>query len=353
MKLSNFNYHLPSSLIAHYPNNPRDRSRLLSLNRNTGQLKHYHFADLSKLLAPNDVLVLNQTKVFPARLYLHKSTGGKVEILLIKRLSPNSYQAISKPGLKSNQSLFHNRQHIATTSPNSNPELPTINFIVSSSQLDKLINSIGATPTPPYIHPQVPENKLRHHYQTVFAKESGSVAAPTAGLHFTPRLLKSLSNHGVDIQYLTLHVGLGTFKPVTSKQLTSNSLHPETYHLSSTTTHNLNRAKQSGKRIIAVGTTTTRVLESCLDQYNHLIPGSGQTRLFVKPPYRFRFIDGLITNFHLPQSSLLTAHLRLHLSSQYPPHFDSFTTSNLGKAYQTAIGQHYRFYSFGDAMIIT
>ena len=352
MKLTNFDYHLPPSLIAHHPNNPRDRSRLLFLNKATGQTKHYHFSDLTKLLTPNDVLVLNQTKVFPARLHLHKSTGGKVEILLIKRLSPNSFEAISKPGLKPNQPLFHNHKHIATTTPNSNPELPMINFTISASKLDQFINSTGATPIPPYIHPHSTENKLRHYYQTVFAKESGSVAAPTAGLHFTSRLLKNLSNHGVNIQYLTLHVGLGTFKPVTSKQLSTNTLHPESYNLNSATAHNLNQAKQSGKRIIAVGTTTTRVLESCLDQNNHLTPSNGQTQLFIKPSYHFRFIDGLITNFHLPQSSLLMLTSAFISHPNTPHHFSSFSKSHLGQAYQAAIDQRYRFYSFGDAMII-
>ena len=326
-------YYLPDNLIANTPSTPRDHSKLLQINRLTGKLFHHHFYDLPDLLNPTDVLVFNNTKVFPARLHGVKTTGGKVEVLLLKKLENDLWHVISHPGIKPGQ--------IINFSSEVSAQVVTDHSLKLSAGSFQTLSKIGHTPLPPYIHSSQKEAVLRKQYQTVYAKSQGSAAAPTAGLHFTNRLLGQLEDRHIQTEFLTLHVGLGTFKPPTPDQLASGHLHSEWFTLSSQTAARLNLAKSQGRRIIAVGTTTTRVLESCADTSGLLTPQSGETDIFIKPPYKFKFVDGLITNFHLPGSSLI-----MLVSA-----FSSWEI--IQKAYQQAIAKNYRFYSFGDACLIT
>jgi S-adenosylmethionine:tRNA ribosyltransferase-isomerase len=333
-----YQFSLPPSLIAQTPAVPRDSSRLLVIDKHTGKLTHHIFRSLPRLLRPSDVLVFNNSAVFPARLHAVKPTGGKVEILLLKNIKKNLWEVISHPGIKPGQHLsFSSQLSAAVVSATS------VEFSVSGSDLSvpALINRIGSTPLPPYIHYSAPESLLRRQYQTVYAKASGSAAAPTAGLHFTPRLLSRLSAKGIQLEYVTLHVGLGTFKPPTKDQITAGVLHSEWFTLSPDTADHLNAAKSAGRRVIAVGTTTTRVLESCAHPSGRLAPQTGETNIFIRPPYKFRFVDGLITNFHLPGSSLLML-------------VSAFTSPQIIRSvYRTAVKNRYRFFSFGDACLFT
>ncbi|OGD10000.1 tRNA preQ1(34) S-adenosylmethionine ribosyltransferase-isomerase QueA, partial [Candidatus Amesbacteria bacterium RIFOXYB1_FULL_47_9] len=259
-------------------------------------------------------------------------TGGKVEILLLHRLPDGNWKYISRPGFKSG--------HKVIISPDFWANIIDSEILKLSSNDEKLITKYGHTPLPPYIPDSAPEKILRRRYQTVYARNKGSAAAPTAGLHFTPRLLSLLKNNGIELEFLTLHVGLGTFKPPTVQQIAEGRLHSEQFLLKKDTARRLSQAKSSGRRIIAVGTTTTRVLETLSSTSGNLSPDSGQTDIFIKSPYRFKFVDGLITNFHLPGSSLLML-------------VSAFASSDIiSRAYQTAIKRNYRFYSFGDAMLI-
>jgi S-adenosylmethionine:tRNA ribosyltransferase-isomerase len=319
-----FYYDLPPELIAQAPVSPRDHSRLLTIDRKTGALDHYHFYELPKLLRPDDVLVFNQTKVIPARLYGTKPTGGKVEILLLRNTGNDIWEIISHPGLKPGQIVnFSSKLFASVKSPNT---------LQLSSNNYQLLTKLGHTPLPPYIHSTKKESILRRQYQTVYANKAGSAAAPTAGLHFTQKLLARLPQQK---EYLTLHVGLGTFKSPTPAQIKSKTLHHEYYELSKEVASRLKKAKSSGRRIIAVGTTTARVLET-----TNLKPQSGETNLFIQPGYKFKVIDGLITNFHLPGSSLI---MLVSAFSSWPI---------IKNAYETAISQNYRFFSFGDACLI-
>lgn len=328
-----FHYLLPPELIAQTPARPRDSSRLLVIDKQTGHLAHHIFSDLPDLLTPGDVLVFNQTKVIPARLFGTKPTGGKIEILLLKQLSSDTWEVISHPGIKPDQTINFNLNIQATA-------LDSTHIKFSHAMNYKILTKIGHTPLPPYIHPTNSENILRRQYQTVYAKNSGSAAAPTAGLHFTTSLINDLRSKIYGLEYLTLHVGLGTFKTPTAEQILTGKLHSEWYSLDPATAQRLTSAKQTGKRIIAVGTTTCRVLESCSDSTGHLKAGSGETDIFIKPGYKFKFVDGLITNFHLPKTSLL-----MLISTLATPQI-------IKSAYETAVAQKYRFYSFGDACLI-
>ncbi len=330
--------HLPQTLIANKPAKPRDHSRLMRLDRLTGRISHHHFYDLPSLLRPTDVLVFNDTKVLPSRLFGHKDSGGKIELLLLKQLTPTTWTAIAKPKPHLHQQLtFAKSITTQTISINSDD---TITLVFNHLTLQQLA-AIGHTPLPPYIHSPLSPSTIRSAYQTVYAKTVGSAAAPTAGLHFTHHLLHHLNQIGIQTESVTLHVGLGTFKPLQPANLRSGRLHSESYTLDSPTAQRLNLAKSEGRRIIAVGTTTTRVLETCSNSAGHLIPQTADTDIFIRPPYHFKFIDGLITNFHLPQSSLIL------LVSAFVKQPEFITT-----AYQLAINQKYRFYSFGDAMLI-
>ena len=323
--MSNFSYHLPPELVAQTPASPRDHSRLMTIDKNSGSLGHYHFYDLPQLLRPDDVLVFNQTKVIPARLYGTKTTGGKVEILLLRNTGNGIWKFISHPGLKPGQ--------IINISPKLNINVVDSNHIELSTDNYQLITKLGHMPLPPYIHSTEKESVLKRQYQTVYAKKEGSAAAPTAGLHFTKQLLDNLPQQK---EFVTLHVGLGTFKSPTPKQIETKTLHHEYYELDQQTANRLKEAKSKKHRIIAVGTTSARVLES-----TNLKPQSGDTNIFIQPGYKFKVIDGLITNFHLPESSLIML-------------VSAFSSWEIIKhAYREAIARKYRFFSFGDATFIS
>ncbi len=338
--LKDYSYNLPESLIANKPLKHRDSCRLLCLNRKTGDISHHQFFDLKKILGPNDVLVLNQSKVFPARLFGKKQSGGKFEILLLHQIKSDSWLAISKPRLTVGQHLiFDYKLEAQVFKSNKTNGQIEIKFNQKHQQLFQTLDLIGKTPLPPYIHSKESEKKIRKEYQTVYAKETGSAAAPTAGLHFTKKLISDLKKQGVQIEYVTLHVGLGTFQNLRPENITTKTLHQEFYEIEPQVASRLNLAKQIGKRIIAVGTTSVRTLESACIK-NNLKSGSSSTQIFIYPPYKFKFVDALITNFHLPESSLLM------LVSAFA------TKKNILNAYQIAIKEQYRFFSFGDAMFI-
>lgn len=357
MKTSLFDYHLPKSLIANSPAEPRDSSRLMVIDRKGGQISHYHFFEIDKFLGKNDVLVLNKTKVFPARIFGKKPTGGKVEILLHKNIDEFTWEALTKPGLKIGQVV--NLQGATLQVLRRDDELAVVKFNLTKSELIEKLQKIGVTPLPPYIHSDKSEKDLRGLYQTVYAASLGSVAAPTAGFHFTEELFTRLKKKGVQIEYVTLHVGMGTFAPVKTKTLEEHKIHEEQFFVDDKTLSRLNEAKKSGKRIVAVGTTSVRVLETCAADRGdpcQLISQDGDTNstdIFIFPPYKYKFVDSIITNFHLPESTLLAL---ISAFVSYPntdKKFKSFGSSLVGKAYKEAIKNKYRFYSFGDACLIT
>lgn len=340
LNIKDYHYNLPDNLIANKPELHRDHCRLLSLNKKTGEINHLKFFDLKTILGSNDVLVLNQSKVFPARLFGQKVTGGKFEILLLNQIDASCWQAISKPRLIISQKLVfdHNLTGQVLKSDKNTGEIQ-IKFNQKHQQFLQTINKIGHTPLPPYISTKESESEIRKEYQTVYAKETGSAAAPTAGLHFTKKLLTDLKNKGVQIEYVTLHVGLGTFQNLRPENISQKTLHQEFYEITPDTANRLNLAKEQGKRIIAVGTTSVRTLESAFENYQ-INSGKKSTQIFIYPPYKFKFIDALITNFHLPQSSLLML-VSAFAGKKY-----------IFNAYQEAIGENYRFFSFGDAMFV-
>lgn len=350
MDISLFDYELPKSLIANSPISPRDHSRLLVVNRKNKEISHYKFFEIEDLLNKDDVLVLNKTKVFPARFFAKKETGGKIEILLVEEIRDKVWKAITSPGLKDGQKIVFGEQIFETIGHDNQTVLLKTNL--DKFDLLSLLKEHGHIPLPPYIHSRQKESKLRKEYQTVFAKNEGSVAAPTAGFHFTKELLKRIKNKGIQIEYLTLHVGIGTFAPVKTKRLEDHNMHFEHFEIDKQTIERLNKAKEQGKRIIAVGTTTTRVLETLVKDGKLESKNKGSTNLFIFPPYKFKFVSALITNFHLPKSTLLSL---VSAFTSYPNTKNKFTNLKdnlIGKAYKTAIKEKYRFYSFGDASFI-
>lgn len=348
LSLDQFYYCLPRKLIAHQPLTKRDQSKLIVLNRLTGEIRHQRFFHLPDLLQPNDVLVRNNSKVIPARLFGYKPTGGKVEILLSQPLNKDwtSWECLTKPGLRKTTILkFPNSDISAQVTGN---QLEFCGNFKISQELAK----IGHTPLPPYIKTKLSEAEQRDRYQTIYAANLGSVAAPTAGLHFTQALDRQLITKGVEILEVDLHVGLGTFLPVKTHDITQHQMHSEWFCLTKKVADRLNLLKQNHQRIIAVGTTSLRVLESCVDQDGQLVPQAGQTNIFIYPPYQFRFVDGLITNFHLPHTTLLMLVSAFTSKPNTNIDFVTFEKSLVGQAYATAIEQKYRFYSFGDSMLI-
>lgn len=340
MNLSDYDYHLPEELIGQNPIEPRDSCKLMVVDKRSGIISHLVFKDLLNLLDDDFVLVLNDTKVFPARLLGRKDTGGKTECLLLKQTGANTYTSLVRGKIKIGQKIIFTKDftgEIIKKMPDGEVE---ISFSKSGPDLYRTIDSIGKTPLPPYIHSTKTETELKNKYQTIYAKYVGSAAAPTAGLHFTTELLENLKNKDIQIEYLTLHVGLGTFKPVTKEQVENKVLHKEEYLLTEDVAKRLNQAKKQGKKIIAVGTTTTRTLESLSNQYGEITAGEGSTDLFIQPGYKFKFVDGLITNFHLPQTSLLM--LVSAISNQ----------KIILAAYNEAVKNKYKFFSFGDAMLV-
>jgi len=369
--LANYDYPLDEKQIANEPVFPRDHSKLLLLNRHSGEIADRHFYDLLEILTPNDVLVLNETKVFAARILGKKRSGGKAELLLIKQEGTDLFSAISKPGLKNGQQLFFPRrelQHQAFDLANDlnledflqaqvvwrDPDSAKIKvqFNLSGVELLNEIDRCGLTPLPPYIKPTQSEEQIKDEYQTVYAKNLGSAAAPTAGLHFTDDLLSKLIDKGVQIEKVTLHVGLGTFAKLTIENLQDKTLHSEYYEISQEVATRLNEAKQKGRRIIAVGTTSTRSLESAVVN-GFLQARAEETKIFIDPPYKFQFVDALLTNFHLPKSSLLMLVSAFCSAPNTKNEFTNFLETTVGLAYSHALQNDYRFFSFGDAMFIS
>lgn len=352
MRTSTFYYELPENLIAQTPANPRDRSRLMVIDRLTGKIENKHFYDIVDYLSINDVLVLNNTKVFPARFFGKKNTGGKIEVLLIEEVEKDTWKALTKPGIKPNQKIIFGDIEFGVVG-----HFEQTVLLKSSTDKVKLLSALetsGATPIPPYIKSSESEEIIRKEYQTVYAKKTGSVAAPTAGLHFTKELIKKIESKGVQIEYVTLHVGLGTFATVKTENLEDHNIHSENFSVSKETISRLNIAKKNKKRIISVGTTTTRVLETLASDSGELSEGmlNGSTKLFVIPPYKFKFVDCLVTNFHLPESTLLSLVSAFVSYPNTDKKFEDFGSSLIGKAYEKATENKYRFYSFGDASFI-
>ncbi len=352
MTIDQFDYDLPLDLIGQKAYEPRDSCRLLVLDRKDNSLKHCLFTDLKSLLDENYVLVLNDTKVFPARLFGKKKTGGNIELLLLHQTGINSFTAIGKGALKKGTAISFGEEFNGVVKEKMDSGEMRIEFDLHGPDLLEKIDRFGKTPLPPYIHSKEKESKLREQYQTIYAKERGSAAAPTAGLHFTDSLLKKLSDRGVMTEKVTLHVGLGTFRPVTDEQIESRTLHSESFFLDKDSSDRLNKAKKAGKKIIAVGTTATRLLETLSNEQGIISPGAGETNIFIQPGYKYKFVDGLITNFHLPKTSLLMLVCALVSAPNSPTEFKNFSDSPIGKAYAEAIKSEYKFFSFGDAMLI-
>ena len=343
MKTSDFDYSLPESSIAQTPAEPRDSSRLLVLHRETGEVEHRIFQDIGDYLRSGDLLVLNQTRVIPARIYARKETGGRVELLLLRRRDELTWEAlVGGKGLRVGKSIkVEDGPHAEIIEILDGSE----RLIKFSEPIEQYFSRVGHVPLPPYIHEKLSDPE---RYQTVYAREPGSAAAPTAGLHFTPRLLEELQAKGVMITYVTLHVGLDTFAPVTEENPEEHVIHTEWCELPQETADLIHQTKQAGGRVVAVGTTSVRTLASAsrdskLDDSNfesRISPFVGATSLFILPGYEFRIVDAMITNFHLPKSTLLM------LVSAFAGR------EAILKTYGTAIQEGYRFYSFGDAMLL-
>lgn len=340
MKTEDFDYYLPENLIAQTPINKRDESKLMVLNKETGTIEHRHFADIIDYLTPNDVLVLNDTKVMPARLIGQKEdTNGHIELLLLKNTKNNIYECLCKPAKRVKVGTivtFGDGILKAKCIEAKEEGIREFEFLYDGIFYE-ILDKLGEMPLPPYIHKKL---KDKNRYQTVYAKNIGSAAAPTAGLHFTQELLEKLKNKGITICYVTLHVGLGTFRPVNVEDVTTHKMHSEYYTINEETAKILNQAKKDGKNIVSVGTTTTRVLETVMNQYQTFKACSGYTSIFIYPGYQFKAVDSLITNFHLPKSTLIML-------------VSAFCSKEIiMNAYSEAIKNSYRFFSFGDSMFI-
>ncbi|MDE7440220.1 MAG: tRNA preQ1(34) S-adenosylmethionine ribosyltransferase-isomerase QueA [Clostridia bacterium] len=335
---SDFYYDLPEELIAQTPADPRDSSRLLVYNRATKQIEHKIFRDVVGFLKKGDVLVVNNTKVLPARLYAHTANGGAVEVLLLKRIDKDTWEVLVKPGKKckigTNLFICDGLSLTVEGITDSGERIVKFHY---DGVFEEILDKVGNMPLPPYIKKKL-EDKNR--YQTVYAKRDGSAAAPTAGLHFTPNLLQQIKDMGVEVAEVLLHVGLGTFRPVKEDIITDHKMHSEYYEVGEEAANIINKAKCEGRRIIAVGTTSVRTLESVADEEGLLKPCKGNTEIFIYPPYKFKCVDALITNFHLPESTLIM--LVSAMTGR----------EEILSVYKTAVENKYRFFSFGDAMLI-
>ena len=335
---SSYYYELPEELIAQTPVEPRDSSRLLVYHRKNGQIEHKIFRDIVDYLNNGDVLVINNTRVLPGRLFGYKDTGAKIEVLLQKRIDLKNWEVIAKPFKRLSVGTK------VTFSTNLSCEVVEkgdygsckIRFDFDGVFEDRL-SEVGQMPLPPYIHEKL---KNKERYQTVYSKVEGSSAAPTAGLHFTKELLTKIKDKGVEIIEVLLHVGLGTFRPVKEDNILNHEMHSEYIEMTEENANKLNRAKQEGRRIIAVGTTSVRVLESCADDNGKIVPQKRETDIFIYPSYKFKIVDALITNFHLPESTLIM------LVSAFAGYDETM------HIYREAVKEKYRFFSFGDAMFI-
>ncbi len=353
MKLTDFYYELPEELIAQDPLQKRSESRLMVLDREKETIEHKHFYDVVDYLNPGDCLVINDTKVIPARLLgVKEDTGAAIEVLLLKRISDTEWETLVKPGKKCRVGA-----RIVFGSDTNTPDEETglikgklvgevVDIVEEGNRIvrfeydgifEEILDELGQMPLPPYITHKL-EDKDR--YQTVYAKHEGSAAAPTAGLHFTNELLSEIENKGIKIAHVTLHVGLGTFRPVKEENILDHHMHSEFYMIEASAADTINTTRKNGGRIIAVGTTSTRTLETIADENGFVKAGSGWTDIFIYPGYRFKAIDGLITNFHLPESTLL-----MLVSALY-------SREKILEAYDVAVKEKYRFFSFGDAMLI-
>ena len=339
MKVSEFNYNLPEELIAQVPLEKRDESRLMVLDREKQTIEHKTFKDIIDYLEPGDCLVRNNTKVIPARIYGKKETGAHVEFLLLNNIEGDIWESIVRPG---------NKLHVGTKVIFGDGLLTAdiLEIMPGGTRkvefhykgiFNEILDKIGLMPLPPYIHEELKDND---RYQTVYAKYEGSAAAPTAGLHFTPELLQKIQDKGVKIANVTLHVGIGTFRPVKEDEVEKHQMHSEHYYIKKEDVEKINQTKKEGKRVIAVGTTSCRVLETIADENGIVKETEGDTQIFIYPGYKFKCLDGLITNFHLPQSTLLMLVSAL-AGKDY-----------IMKAYNEAVKEKYRFFSFGDAMFI-
>lgn len=340
MTTKDFYYELPQELIAQTPLGDRTASRLMVVNRTSGEIEHKHFYDIVDRLREGDCLVMNNTRVIPARLYGTKEgSGGKIEFLLLKRLELDKWEVILRPGKKAKPgSRFEFGDGLLRAE--------VLEIIEDGNRIvrfeydgvwEELLDKLGEMPLPPYIKEKLTD---RERYQTVYSKIEGSAAAPTAGLHFTKELLEKIKAKGVELAYLTLHVGLGTFRPVSVENVEDHLMHTEYYQISAETAEKINRARKNGGRIIAVGTTSVRTLETVADDDGSLRAASGETSIFIYPGYKFKAVDCLITNFHLPESTLMML-------------VSAFSTKDIiFNAYKTAVAEKYRFFSFGDAMYI-
>lgn len=340
MKTEDFNYDLPEHLIAQTPLEQRDCSRLLVLDKETGEIEHKHFKDIIDYLNENDVLVLNDTKVLPARLYgIKEKTNALIEILMLKEVKKDTWECLVKPAkrIRKDTIVSFGDGRLKAKCIEEKEEGIRVFELLYQGILLEILESLGEMPLPPYIHKKLND---QNRYQTVYAKNYGSAAAPTAGLHFTQELLEQLKKKKIEIVYITLHVGLGTFRPVNVEDVTKHKMHSEFYQVSKESANILNKAKLEKKRIVSVGTTSTRTLETIMSKYHEFRECSGWTDIFIYPGYQFQAIDALITNFHLPKSTLVML-------------VSAFASKEIIlNAYHTAVEEEYRFFSFGDSMFI-
>ncbi len=339
MKTSDFDYYLPQELIAQTPVEPRDSSRLLVYDRENDNIYHKRFCDIKDFLKKGDLLVRNNTKVLPARMFAKTLNGGNVEVLLLKRFNLTEWEVLVKPGKKAKPGArltISDRLSLEVLSTIEESGSRRVKFIYDGV-FEDIISDLGEMPLPPYITEKL---KDKTRYQTVYAKVDGSAAAPTAGLHFTPRLLSELEDMGVEIADVLLHVGLGTFRPVKSEDILEHHMHSEYYEIDEINAEKINKAKREGRRVIAVGTTSVRTLESAADENGLVKPVKANTEIFIYPSYKFKCVDSLITNFHLPKSTLIMLVSALS------------TREKILDLYNTAVSEKYRFFSFGDACLI-
>jgi len=335
-----FDFYLPEELIAQSPSEIRDHSRLMVVNKKTGEIEHKHFYDIINYLKPGDVLVRNNSKVIPARLFgLKEETGAHVEVLLLKDKGNNVYECLcgNAKVIKVNTILTFGNGELKAKCIEVKDEGIREMELIYEGILFEILDKLGQMPLPPYIHQQVKDNS---RYQTVYAKIEGSAAAPTAGFHFTEDLFEKIKQKGIEVLDVTLHIGLGTFRPVKVDNILDHHMHSEAFEMTEEVANKLNKAKQEGRRIIAIGTTSTRTLEAIYQKYNKFVPTRESTNIFIYPGYQFKAIDALITNFHLPKSTLIML-------------VSAFANKDLIlKAYNEAVKEKYRFFSFGDAMFI-
>ncbi len=338
LKTSDFYYDLPEELIAQTPVYPRDSSRLLCYNKGKDEVEHKHFHEIEQMLNPGDLLVINDTKVYPARIFAYTKNGGKIEVLLLKRLNLTDWEVLVKPGKKARErvELTVNEELSLTVLSRTETGERIIRFKFEGV-FEDILSRVGEMPLPPYIREKL---KDQARYQTVYCKKEGSSAAPTAGLHFTVELMKRLEEKGVEFARVQLNVGLGTFRPVKSENLLEHEMHVEYYNIDGVEAEKINNAKKEGRRVIAVGTTSVRTLETVADENGFVKEACGDTGIFIYPPYKFKCVDALITNFHLPESTLIMLVSAL------------LTREKTLDLYNLAVSEKYRFFSFGDAMFI-